>query len=91
MAKKRKKGLNLGVLRRGAKSRIKKLKDNIRKRDKAIRRARKRRDKKAAAAEIKEHRRLQRNAKVMIRGLEGVIRTMDDDSCPFTGQVDPLA
>ena len=88
MAKKRarrKKGLNLGVLRRAANARVKKLQANIKARDKAIARARKRGD----TETVKEHRQMQANAKEMIRGLKGIVKAMGADRCPFVAQTDP--
>jgi hypothetical protein len=82
---KRKKGLNLGVLRRGAKSRIKKLKANIKKRGKEITRAQKRGDTKT----VKHQKDMQRRAQAVVAGLEKIVAQMPDD-CPFTGQIDPL-
>jgi hypothetical protein len=81
----RKKGLNLGVLRRAANARVKKLQANIRARDKAIARARKRDDKES----VKEHRQMQVNAREMIRGLKSIVKAMGSDSCPFVAQGDP--
>jgi uncharacterized protein YlxW (UPF0749 family) len=81
----RKKGLNLAVLRRAANARVKKLQANIQARNKAIARARKRGDTEA----VKEHRQMQVNAKEMIRGLKGIVKAMGRDSCPFVAQADP--
>jgi hypothetical protein len=82
---KRKKGLNLGVLRRGAKSRNKKLKANIKKRSKEITRAQTRGDTKT----VKHQKDMQRRAQAVVAGLEKIVAQMPDD-CPFTGQIDPL-
>jgi Skp family chaperone for outer membrane proteins len=72
-------------LRRGAKSRIKKLKANIKKRSKEITRAQTRGDTKT----VKHQKDMQRRAQAVVAGLEKIVAQMPDD-CPFTGQIDPL-
>jgi uncharacterized protein YlxW (UPF0749 family) len=81
----RKKGLNLSVLRRAANARVKKLQANIKARDKAIAQARKRGDKES----VKENRQMQVTAREVIRGLKGIVKAMGTDSCPFVSQADP--
>lgn len=82
----RKKGLNLEPLKRGAQARIKKLRANIKKRNKEIARARKRGD----AQTVKDHKDAQKRAKEMIVGLRGVVNAMGTKRCPFMSQGDPI-